>query len=52
MIRAICTTYIQGQSYFLGQRFCVLCFEICIPSLFSPSPLCGANFKIKQTLNL
>ena len=25
--------------------FCVLCFRICTPSLFSPSPLCGAVFK-------
>ena len=28
---------IQGCSYFSGQRFCVLCFEIGTPSFFSPS---------------
>ena len=27
----------QGWRYSLGQRFCVLCFEICTPSLSSPS---------------
>ena len=43
---------VQGWSYFLGRRFCVLCFEICISSLFSPSPLCSAKFKTKHTLNL
>ena len=43
---------IQGRRSFLGQIFCVLCFEICIPSLFSPSPLCSANFKTKHALNL
>ena len=40
---------IQGWSYFLGQRFCVLYFEICtlpFPSLWS------ANFKTKHALNL
>ena len=30
---------IQGSRYFLGQRFYLLCFEICTPSLFYPSPL-------------
>ena len=25
-----------GLKVFLGQRFCVLCFEICTPSLFPP----------------
>ena len=29
----------QGSRYLLGQRFCVLCFEICIPFLLSPCPL-------------
>ena len=29
--------------YFLGQRSCVPCLEICIPSPFSPSPLWSAN---------
>ena len=28
----------------------MICFEICTPSLFSPSLLCGANFKIKHAL--
>ena len=37
---------------FLFQRFCVLCFEICIPSLFSPSLLWSAIYKTKQALNL
>ena len=32
----------------LGQRFCMLCSRICTPSLFSPSPLCGGNFKTKH----
>ena len=41
----------QGSRYFLGQRFCVLYFEICIPSLFSPSPLWSANFKTKHAQN-
>ena len=35
-----------------GSRFCVLFFEICTTSLFSPSPLWSANFKIKQAQNL
>ena len=26
---------LKGSRYFMGQRFCVLCFEICTPSLFS-----------------
>ena len=30
----------------------VLCFEICTPSLFSPSPLCRANFITRHALNL
>ena len=34
------------------QRYSVLCFGICVPSLFSPSPLCSANFKTKQAQNL
>ena len=34
-----------SPKYFLGQRFCVLCIEICTPSLFTPSPLCGASFR-------
>ena len=43
---------IQGLNYLLGQRFCVLCSEICTPSFSSPSPLCGASSKTKQALNL
>ena len=46
------TRLLQGSRYFLGQMFCVLCLEICTPSLFSPSSLCGASFKTKQALNL
>ena len=42
----------RGRSNLWCQRFSVLCFEICTPSLFSPSPFCGANFKTKQALNL
>ena len=30
--------HLLGWRYFWGRRFCVLCFEICTPSLFSPSP--------------
>ena len=31
---------LEDSSYFLGQRSCVLCFEICIPTLFlTLSPL-------------
>ena len=41
-----------GIRYFLGQRFCVLCFENCTSSLFSTSPLWSSNFKIKRALNL
>ena len=37
---------------FRYKRFCVLCIEICTPSLFSPSPLCSANLKIQQEQNL
>ena len=36
-----------GSRYFLLQRFCVLCLEIC-----TPSPLWSANSKIKQAQNL
>ena len=42
---------LQGWS-FLGQRFCVLWFEICTPSLSSPSTLRNANFNTKQAQNL
>ena len=44
--------HIQGDRNLWGQRFCVLFLEICTPSLFSPSPLCGAIFRTKQALNL
>ena len=37
---------------FWNERFCVLCFEICPPSLFPPSPPWSVNFKIKQAQNL
>ena len=43
---------LQGSRYSLGQRFCVLCFEICYPSLFASSPLCGASFITKQALKV
>ena len=43
--------WIQGWRYLLGERFCVVCFEICAPSLFSFS-LLSANFKTKHALNL
>ena len=36
------TIRIEDSRYFLVQRFCVLCFEICTPSLFSPSLLWSA----------
>ena len=38
---------IQGWNYFWFQRFCVLCFDICTPSLFSPSPLLECKFQNK-----
>ena len=38
--------------YLWCQKFCVLCFDFCTPSLFSPSPLCGAILRAKQTQNL
>ena len=37
----------SSRRYFLNQRFSVLCFDICTPSVFSSSPLCGASFKTK-----
>ena len=43
---------LQGSRYFFGQRFCVLCFEICTPFLLPLSPFCGASFKTKLALNL
>ena len=33
-------SFTQGPRIFLGQRFCGLCFAICIPSMLSPSALC------------
>ena len=38
-----------GWSYFLGQRFCVLHFEACMPSLFSHLE---SKFQTKHALNL
>ena len=38
---------VQGARNLWGQRFCVLFLEICAPSLFSPSPLCGATLRTK-----
>ena len=41
-----------GLKAFHGSMFCVPCFEIYIPSLFSSSPLWSANFKTKHALNI
>ena len=44
--------YVQGSRYLWCQRFCVLRHGICTPSLFSPTPHCGAISKPKQAMNL
>ena len=36
-------TDVQGSRYLCCQRFIVLYFRVCPPSLISPSPLCGAE---------
>ena len=42
-----------GVELFLGSKvLCLPYFEICAPSLFSPSPLWSVNFKTKHALNL
>ena len=43
-ILLICITELVQAAlvYDVKQRFCALCFEICSPSLISPSSLCGA----------
>ena len=46
-----CQSDVQGARNLWCQRFRALFLEICTPSLFSPSPLCGGILRTKQSPN-